>query len=88
MVPEGVANAVAEVQKASVVKKQQVSCVEIDISNFQHVPQQLLLRLGLVPNVAQKLVDSSQWSHQYPCFSCGHKRNDHTGITLQRSCDP
>lgn len=73
-----------EVQKASFVQKQQVSCVEIDVPSFQHVPQQLLLRLGLVPSIAQKLADSHQWSHQYPCFSCGHNRHDNFGFTLLR----
>lgn len=73
-----------EVQKASFVQKQQVSCVEIDVPSFQHVPQQLLLRLGLVPSIAQKLAESHQWSHQYPCFSCGHNRHDNFGFTLRR----
>lgn len=68
-VPEGVSDAVVEVEEASPVLKQQVSRVEIDVPDFENVPQELLLGLFLVPSIAQELVDSSQWSHQDPGFS-------------------
>lgn len=76
-VPEGVSDAVMEVQKAFAVAEQQVSSVEINVPSFEHIPEQLLLRLDLVPSVAQELVHGCQRSYQDPCLSCAQTQDAH-----------
>ena len=68
--PEGVSDAVAEVQEVPVVAEEQVSRVEVDVSRPDHVPQDLALRLGLVPRVAQELTGDRQGGHQHACLPC------------------
>lgn len=53
-----------EVEEAPGVEEQQVPRVEVDVSGLEDVPQELLLRLGLVPSIAQEAVDGSERSHQ------------------------
>lgn len=74
-VPEGVSDAVTEVKEVPVIVEQEVSGVEIDIPSFEHIPEQLLLRLHLVPSIAQELVHSCQRSYQDPCLSCAQKQD-------------
>lgn len=73
-VPEGVSDSVTEVKKVPVIMEQEVSSVEIDISSCKHALQQLLLRLDLIPSVAQELVHSGQRSDQDPRLSCASKQ--------------
>lgn len=72
-VPEGVSNAVTEVKKVPAITEQEVSSVEIDVSSFKHIPEQLLLRLDLVPGVTQELAHGCERSYQDPCLSCTWK---------------
>lgn len=51
-VPEGVSYAVTEVKKVPVIMEQEVSGVEIDITSFENIPEQLLLRQDVVPCIA------------------------------------
>lgn len=70
--PEGVSDAISEVEEVPAVLQQQVSSVEVDIPGFEHVPEQLLLRLHLVPSIAQELVHGCQRSHEDSWLSCAH----------------
>lgn len=71
-VPEGVSDAVTEIQKVPVVVEQEVSSVEIDVTNLEYISYQLLLRLDFVPSIAQELVHSCQRSYQNTWLSCTH----------------
>lgn len=72
-IPECVSNPVFEVDKISVILDHQISRVEIYISLFKHISQQLLFRHGFVPRVAKKRVGERQGSHQQADFTWNNR---------------
>lgn len=68
-IPECVSNPIFEVDKVSVVLEHQVSSVEIHITLFKDVSQQLLFRHGLISRVTKKRVGERQWGNQQAYFT-------------------
>lgn len=65
-VPEGVSHSVSETDEALVVLGHEVSCVEVDVSLCEHVPQQLLLRQLFTAGIAKERAEGTHPGQQQP----------------------